>query len=275
MTLTLGSGPFGPHPAGRFNFTREGPAHVLFLEPSAKRVRVMFGGVVVADSRRAQLLHETGLLPVWYIPEGDVRTEALEPTDEHTTCPFKGEASYWTVRAGAKVAENAAWAYARPLATMPALAGHVAFYGDRMDAWYEEDDEVLGHPRDPYHRVDVRSSSRKVRVSVDGQVVGETARPTMVFETGMAPRYYLPRDDVRMDLLVTSATHTYCPYKGQASYWSLSGDGEAGKDVAWAYLEPLEEAIRVEGMLSFGGEHVRTEVDAEILLEPGGGPDLL
>ncbi|MDP8988031.1 MAG: DUF427 domain-containing protein, partial [Actinomycetota bacterium] len=147
MTLTRGRGPFGPEAAGQFNFSRTGPAHVLFWDPSPKRVRAIFAGEAVADSRRAKLLHETGLPPVWYFPMEDVRTDLLVPTDRHTTCPFKGEASYWSITVGDRTAENAVWGYPEPLQSAPPLAGHVAFYGEAVDAWFEEDEEVSHLPR--------------------------------------------------------------------------------------------------------------------------------
>ena len=263
MALTKGGGPFGEHPGGVFNFTREGPAHVLYWEDSPRRVRVMFGGEIVADTRHAKLLHETGLLPVYYFPEQDVRKDLLEPTDRHTRCPYKGDASYWSVRAGVRVAENAVWSYPDPLDHAPPLAGYLAFYWDRMDHWFEEDEEVFA-PRDPYHRVDVLPSSRHVRVLVDGSVVADSVRPMVLFETGVPPRYYLPAEDVRTDLLVPSATLTRCPYKGLASYWSVRTSGQTHDDLVWTYADPLPEARRIAGRLCFfGNERVELQVDGE------------
>ncbi|HEV2768193.1 MAG TPA: DUF427 domain-containing protein [Acidimicrobiales bacterium] len=264
MTLTRGRGPFGPDPAGHFNFSRTGPAHVLFWDPSPKRVRAMFAGEAVADSRQAKLLHETGLAPVWYFPLDDVRTDLLVPTDRHTTCPFKGEASYWSIAVGDRTADNAAWGYPEPLESAPALAGHVAFYGDALDAWFEEDDQVIGHPPDPYHRIDVRQGSQHVRVRVGEVVVADSTRPRLLFETGLPPRYYLPEADLRADLLPASATTTVCPYKGVASYRSFGGsDGRSHNDVAWTYPDPLPDAVPVTGHWSFLGEGVETEVDGK------------
>lgn len=263
MTLTLGTGPFAPRPAGRFNFTRTGPAHVLFWDPSPKRVRAVVGGETVVDSRRAKLLHETGLAPVWYFPTGDVRMDLLEPTDHHTHCPFKGNASYWSLNAGGRVLANVIWGYPEPLESAPPLAGHVAAYHDRMDAWYEEDDQVIGHPRDPYHRIDVREGSQHVVVRVGGELVAESWRPRLLFETGLAPRYYLPEDDVSK-ALEASETSTICPYKGVASYWSSSVGEHQHDDVAWAYLDPLTDAQPVKGYRSFSGEGVVVEVDGEV-----------
>jgi len=264
MTLTMGTGPFAPKRGGEFNFdTAALKPHTLYFEPSPKRVRVEFGGETVVDTRRAKTLHETAALPVYYLPLADARMDLLEPTGHTTHCPFKGDASYWTIRAGGQVAENAVWGYPEPLTGAPALAGHVAFYADRMDAWYEEDDRVLGHPHDPYHRVDVHQSSRHVRISLEGEVLAESDRPKMVFETGLPPRYYLRPEDVRTDLLTPSATSAICPYKGVASHWTLRVDGREVVDAAWSYPEPLPEASSAPGWVCFYDDKVTVEVDGE------------
>src|SRR5947209_12436634 len=133
------------------------------VEPSHRRVRVRFGTEMVADSTRALLLLELGHLPVYYFPIKDMRTDLMTPTDHHTTCPFKGEASYWTVRVGDRIAENALWAYEDPIPERADLRGYAAFYWGKVDAWFEEDDEIFAHPCSPYHRVDVLHSSRHVQ----------------------------------------------------------------------------------------------------------------
>lgn len=137
----------------------------------------------------------------------------------------------------------------------------MAFYHDAMDKWLEEDEEVFGHPHDPYHRVDVLESSRHIKVSVSGEVVAETDRPKMLFETGLPPRYYIPPEDVRAERLVPSETKTVCPYKGIASYRSIQTGGETIEDLAWYYPEPLPEAQKVKDHLCFYGEKVELEVD--------------
>lgn len=263
MALTKGMGPFGERPAGVFNFERKGPAHVLYFEPTPKRVRVELGGEIVADSRGVHLLHETGLLPVYYFPEDDIRQELLETTDHRTHCPFKGAARYWSVRVGDRTAENALWGYPEPLEHSPPIAGYRAFYWDRMDAWYEEDERVFGHARDPYHRVDVLESSQHVRVVVDGQLIAETQRPLVLFESSLPPRYYIPPSDVKQHLLEPSDTTTRCAYKGRATYRSLEAGGAKGKDVAWLYDEPNPEAERIAGYLCFYSEKVGLEVDGK------------
>jgi uncharacterized protein (DUF427 family) len=256
MTLTLGRGPLSGDPAPS-NYSIDGPAHRIFIEPTAKRVRIEVAGETVADSVEAKLLHETGLLPVYYIPRADVRDDLLQPTDHHTTCPFKGEASYFSVVVGDHVEENLVWYYPEPIEGVAAIADHVAFYLRRVDAVYEEAVRLVGHPRDPYHRVDTMRSDRHVRVTVGDQVVAETYRPIAVFETGLPARWYIPREDVVTERLEPSDTVTVCPYKGVATWWSLTN---GPKDAAWSYAEPLPEGTGLPGHLCFGGDDVTVEV---------------
>jgi uncharacterized protein (DUF427 family) len=269
MTLTIGTGPFGDQGEKTFNFEVRAPRdHVLYLEESPKRVRVMFGGEVVADSRHAKLLHEAGLLPVYYFPMEDVRTDLLEESDHTTQCPFKGDASYWSVKAGDRVAENAVWGYPEPIDSCPPISGHVAFYWNKMDAWYEEEEQVFVHPKDPYHRVDVLDSSRHVRVTLNGEVVAETDRPVVLFETGLPPRYYILPEDVRGEALVESEKTTQCPYKGVASYYSVEAGGGREDDLVWYYPEPLPEVSKIGGRLCFFNEKVDLQVDGEAQERP-------
>ena len=166
MALTKGSGPFGTQPGGVFNRPMPEYRGLIYFEDSPRRMRAVFSGETVVDSSRAKLLHEHGHLPVYYFPEEDVRMDLLEPTDHSTTCPWKGEASYWSVRVGDRVAENAVWSYLDPLEDAPPLEGYYAFYWNEMDEWYEEDEPAIVHARDPYHRVDILESSRHVKVSL-------------------------------------------------------------------------------------------------------------
>jgi uncharacterized protein (DUF427 family) len=242
--------------------------HRIHVEGSPRWVRVKFNGETIADSKRAVLLRETGHLPVYYFPPEDVRQDVLEPTDLHTRCPYKGDASYWTIRVGDRTADNAMWGYLDPLPDREDIRGYRAFYWDRMDAWYEEDEQIFKHPRDPYHRVDAVQSTRTVRVTLDGKTVAESKRPRLVFETGLPTRYYLPVEDVRMDLLVPTLTSTVCPYKGTASYWKLASQAE-GRDVAWSYLDPIAEAPRIRGLICFFNERVdELSVDGEVQPKP-------
>lgn len=263
MTLTQAHGPLSAAPSGAVNYQITGPAHRLYLELFPRRVRAMVAGETVADTRGGKLLHETGLLPQLYIPIADVRAELLEPSDHTTHCPFKGEATYWSLRVGDRRIDDAVWGYRDPLPEASWLRDLVAFYWDAADAWLDEDEQVRGHLRDPYHRVDVRQSHRHVRVRLDGTVIAETDRPMLLSETGIPNRYYIPREDVRTELLAESSTRTVCPYKGGAGYWSLQIDGRRLDDAAWSYPDPLEEATRVRGHLSFAHDALAIEVDGE------------
>lgn len=263
MALTAGTGPLASHCAGAFNFDIDGcmPGYVLYLEDSPTRVRGYVGDTVVVDSQRVKMLHETDHLPVWYFPADDVRQELLEPTEHTTHCPRKGDAAYWSARVGGRTLDNVAWTYPQPLPGAERLAGLVAFYVDRLDRWLEEDDEIIGHPRDPYHRVDTRHASEHVVVRIGDEVVAESDRPVKLFETGLPVRYYLPVEDVRRDALQPSETRTVCPYKGIASYHSVRAGGRTVEDAAWFYPDPLGEALEVRDMVSFLGAGVRIELD--------------
>lgn len=225
-------------------------------EPSPRRVRVVFGGTTIADSYHVMLLREAGRLPVYYFPWADVRDEALERTQHTTSSELKGAATYWTVRVSARVAENAAWSYEAPPADGPDAKGYVAFYWNDMDVWYEEDERAFAHARDPYKLIDVRQSSRHLRVELAGTTVAETRRPKLLFETSLPVRYYIPTEDVRMELLEPSATISQCAYKGEASYWSARIGERVFVDVAWCYREPLALAAQVKDLVCFFQERV-------------------
>jgi uncharacterized protein (DUF427 family) len=258
MTLTLSGGPLSPHPPPTVNYRLSGPAHRLFLHDFPRRVRAQYAGETVLDTRRGVLLHETGLLPRLYAPEGDFQLKLLAATDHSTYCPFKGTASYWSITAGGGTAENAVWAYPEPLPEASWLRGYRSVYWAVMDHWFDEDEEVFGHLRDPYHRVDVRRSSSRVRVTAGrgGEVLAESTRALMLSETGLPNRWYLPRADVRLERLRPSEKVTVCPYKGTTQYWSFGGSD----DVAWSYPEPLAEAVRIAGHVCFAHEAVTVEV---------------
>lgn len=265
MTLTLSNGPLSPDPPGTVNYRVEGPDHALLFQEFPRRVRAVFAGQTVADTLRGMLLHETRYLPQLYIPEEDIRADVLEPSDHTTWCPFKGEATYRSIRVGERVAPNAVWAYAKPLDGALWLAGYASISWAAMDSWLDEDEEVEGHLRDPYHRVDVRDSSRRVRVLAGGEVLADTTEPKLLSETGLPNRWYLPAGDVRRDLLQRSETVTICPYKGRASYWSLWLGDRRVDDVAFSYEQPLEIALKAGGHLCFVHPEVTVEVDGEVV----------
>jgi len=263
-----GTGPLGRKPAGIFNFEPPPPGSELYLEPTPKRIRAVVAGEVVVDSRHAMVLHESGHQPIYYFPPDDVRSELLEPSDRHTRCPKKGEASYHTIRVGDRVVEAGAWYYPEPIEGAPPIKDMIALYWNRVDHWYEEDEEVFVHPRDPYHRVDIVRSDRRIRISRDGELLAESQRPIALFETNLPTRWYLPREDVLAALEPTD-TVTRCPYKGQAGYFSVrSQDGELFKDLVWYYADPIQESAKIEGLLCFFNEQVDVELDGELEERP-------
>jgi uncharacterized protein (DUF427 family) len=241
---------------GRESGFKTNPEYKVMLERSPRRVRVEFGGETIADSTSAHLLFETRHLPVYYFPRSDVRMDLLTPTEHHTYCPYKGRAAYWTIAAGGRSAENAVWGYPDPYEEVPALKDFVAFYWDRVDHWYEEDEEIFVHPRDPYKRVDVVPSSRHVEIIVGGEIVADTRRARFLFETRLPTRYYIPPEDVRTDLLVPSDKVTACPYKGQAHYHSVQIGERLFPDIVWYYPEPIAECPKIKGYLCFFNELV-------------------
>ncbi|MBD0281392.1 MAG: DUF427 domain-containing protein [Thermoleophilaceae bacterium] len=221
MALTLGTGPFGERPAGEFNF--DAPrADVSYVEDSPRWIRVRLGGETVADSRRMKMLHRSGKLPVYLFPPEDVRRELI-PED--------------AVREHGRLLE---------------LDFHA------MDEWLEEDEQLFGHARDPYHRIDTRRTSRAVRVSIGGRTVAETTRATVLFETGLPPRWYIPREDIRAEL-EPSDHRTACAYKGHATHFTAAGE----EAVAWSYEDPLLDAAPVKDLVAFYDERVDLEIDGE------------
>lgn len=269
MGLTSGTGPFGHQPAGRFNFTPDPPTgSVLYFDPVPYRLRGVFAGEAVFDTLDAKLLYETAQLPVYYVPEEDLQHDLFEPSDKQTHCPHKGDASYRSLRVGDRVEPDAVWAYREPLAQAAFLAGHAAFYWGKLDEWWVEDEQVFGHPRDPYHRIDTYPTTRRVRVSVDGEVVAESTRAVALFESGLPPRFYLPAEDVRMGLLEPSETKTRCAYKGVASYWHVRADDTLHDDLAWAYPEPDRDAGAIRDLVCFFNERVDLDVDGEVQERP-------
>jgi uncharacterized protein (DUF427 family) len=261
VSLTASTGPLGPKPAGRLNVELDPPTgSVILWDPVPQRIRGFVGGEAVVDSDGAVLLHEGGHLPVYYFPEGDVRMDLLEPTSRSTHCLHKGDASYWSIRVGDRVVENAAWSYREPLEPVAFIADWIAFYWNSVDEWFAEEEQLYGHPRDPYHRIDVYPTTRHVRVLLDGEVLADSRRAKVLFETGLPPRYYLPVEDVRTELLQPSTKKTRCAYKGSASYWSV-GDEE---DLVWTYADPQHDAEPVRDLLCFFQERVDLELDGVV-----------
>ncbi|HZZ48302.1 MAG TPA: DUF427 domain-containing protein [Pseudonocardia sp.] len=259
MTLTHTPGPLAGV-SQLVNYSIEGPKHRLLMHPFPRRVRAEFAGETLIDTRAGVLVHETGLLPQLYVPEADLRTDLLVATDHSTHCPFKGDASYRSIRVGDRTAENAVWAYREPLPEASWLTGYAAVYWSAPDRWLDEDEEAVGHLPDPFHRVDIRSTGQRVRVLAGDEVLADSRSALVLSETGLPNRFYLPADDITAELSATE-TRTVCPYKGWASYWSTTVNGREITDVAWGYLEPLPESSRLQGYRSFLHDDVTVEVD--------------
>jgi len=228
------------------------------VERGAKRIRAYLGGHVVADTTEPLLVWEKPYYPAYYVPAADVRAE-LVPTGATEADPGRGEAQVLDVRVGGVEAPAAALRY--DASPVEELRDAIRLDWAAMDAWFEEDEEVFTHPRSPYTRVDILPSSRTVRVEVGGVVIAETSQAMLLFETGLPTRYYLPKTHVRMDLLRPTATESHCPYKGQASYWSVAVDGDVREDAAWSYPTPLPESERVAGLVCFYPDRVDVFVD--------------
>ena len=261
MTLTRAPGPLAGVDGQLTNYRIEGPRHRLLMHPFPRRVRAQLAGRTVLDTRAGMLLHETGLSPQLYLPEADLGTGLIEPTEHHTHCPFKGDASYYSLRVGERRVENAVWYYPSPLPEAGWLRGYVALYWRAVDRWLDEEEEAVGQLPDPFHRLDVRATRRRVRVLVGDRVLADSTRALVLCETGLPNRYYLPVVDIAEDVLVASPTRTVCPYKGWASYRSLRLPDREVADVAWGYEQPLAEASRIAGHRCFAHEELVVEVE--------------
>jgi len=224
------------------------------------------GGELVADTTAPLLVWEKPYYPVYYFPEADVRVDLLTATGETRRSPSRGAATLYTVATTSRKAEGAAYRHSD--CPVEELRDHVAFTWGAMDAWFEEDEEVYVHARDPYTRVDILPSSRHIEVMVDGIKVADSHSGRFLYETGLPTRYYLPKTDVRMDLLEATDLHTECPYKGVASYYDVVVNGERRENIVWWYPFPTEESSRVAGLVSFYNEKVDIYVDGKQLERP-------
>jgi uncharacterized protein (DUF427 family) len=229
------------------------------IEPGRKRVRAFLGGEAVADTTRPMLVWEVPYYPMYYFPVEDVRMELLEADGGVARSPSRGDGATFTVRAGDRRVPRAALRYEG--SAIEELRDLIRFDWDAMDGWFEEDEEVFTHPRDPYTRVDILPSSRHLRVEVDGVTVAESASPRLLFETGLPVRFYLPKTHVRLDMLTLSDTVTHCPYKGRAAHWSVRVGDRLHADLAWSYGTPLPESQRIAGLIAFYDEKVDVYVD--------------
>ena len=224
------------------------------LEPTDRKVRVEFNGKIIANTTQSKLMIESPGELHYYFPLEDVKQNYLENSDHSETSGYRGTSTFWNIRVGDKLSENAAWTYPETKDNRPDLSGYVAFKWDAVDAWYEENEQIFHHPRNPYHRVDSIRSSRNIKVVIDGETIAESNNPVLVFETGIKTRYYLPPEDVNQDYLTPTDSHTICPYKGTASYWTVNVKGSQLDDVIWAYPDPIEEQPKLKDLMAFWTE---------------------
>jgi len=236
------------------------------VEEGHKRVRVYLGGELVADTKSPKYVWEKPYYPTYYLPPSDVRLDLFVDTGEAFRSPSRGTASVHTVKAGDQEAVEAARVWDD--AEIEELDGFVSFQWSAMSNWFEEEEEVFVHARDPYTRIDILQSSRHVEVTVDGVKVADTHQPRLLFETGLPVRYYIPKTDVALDLLTDSDLHTACPYKGTADYWHVRTPGGLVENIVWGYPTPLPESLEVGGYVSFYNEKVDIVVDGELQDRP-------
>ena len=239
------------------------------IEPAPRRVRATLGGRTVFDTTRARYVWEFPFYPQYYIPVEDVDPRLL--LDEgHEQRLERGTARRHGLRAGGEERPGSVRVFGAN--AVDGIAGTARFDWAALDAWYEEDEQVFVHPRNPYVRVDALRSHRHVRVALDGHLLADTTTPVLLFETGLPTRYYIDRTDVLLAELRGSDTRTACPYKGVTSdYWSLRVDGAAPRehqDLAWSYSSPTHQVQPIAGLVAFYNEKVDIEVDDVALPRP-------
>lgn len=266
MGLAWQQGPLASGRIGKFLVPDPLPERLLYAEPLRRRMRVRFAGEWIADSEDVVLLHEPGRYPVAYFPLGDIGAGVLVSGGYTTQHRDLGPTSWSTVQAGGKTKERAAWQHTELPDHASDLKGRVAFAWRAMDAFYEEDERVVGHAADSYHRIDIRQTSRHLVVRSGDRVVADTTRPLALYESGFAPRWYVPRADVNEGALTPAQGQTFCPYKGLCSYYDVPGAGRA----AWSYEHAWTEVRRISGMVSFEADKVEVTLDGTRLQLPPG-----
>lgn len=266
MGLAWQQGPLSGHPVGQFLTPQPLPERLLYAERPRRRMRVRFNGAWIVDSQDVVLLHEPGRYPVAYFPTADMVEGAVRRTGRVTRHQDLGTTAWFTVAVGGREAERAAWQHVELPGHAGLLAERIAFAWRAMDAFYEEDERILGHAADQYHRIDIRNTSRHLVVRQQGVTIADTRRPKALYESGFAPRWYVERADVDMGRLTPVEGQTFCPYKGLCSYFDI-GEGRHG---AWSYEDAFTEVTRIGGLISFEPDVVEVYIDdVRQHLEPG------
>ncbi|MFI1364770.1 DUF427 domain-containing protein [Streptomyces griseochromogenes] len=266
MGLSWQQGPLSAGAVGHFLTADPLPERLLFAERLRRRMRVRFDSAWIADSENVVLLHEPGRYPVAYFPHEDIGERVLVAGGKVTRHKDLGETAWYAVRAGDRTTERAAWEFTAPPDHAAELRGRIAFAWRAMDAFYEEDERILGHAADPYHRIDIRSTSRTLEVRLGDTVIARSERPLVLYESGFAPRWYVPRADIDESRLRPVEGRTFCPYKGLCDYYDIG----AARRAAWAHRDPYREVDRIGGLVSFEPDEVEVRLDGTRLrLEPG------
>jgi uncharacterized protein (DUF427 family) len=266
MGLSWQQGPLSSGTVGRFLVPDPLPERLLFAEPLRRRMRVRLGGEWIADSEDVVLLHEPGRYPVAYFPLDDIEPEVLKRLETVTDHRDLGPTSWFAVHTTGKTAQRGAWQHTGLPEHARELEGRVAFAWRAMDAFYEEDERIVGHAADAYHRIDIRRTSRHLVVRLGDRPVADTTEPVVLYESGFAPRWYVPRADIDETALTPVDGQTFCPYKGLASYYDV---GER-RGAAWSYRQAWPEVGRVANLVSFEPQKIDVYLDGtKLRLEPG------
>ena len=270
MGLSWQQGPLSPGAIGRFLVPEPVPRRLLYAEPLRRRMRVRFGGNWIADTEDVILLFEPGHYPMAYFKERDITPGALEVSAHTTQHPDLGPTAWYTVNAGGRSAPRAAWRHTALPTYARELEERVAFAWPAMDAFFEEDERIMGHAADSYHRIDIRQSSRNLVVRYADRIVADTRKPLALYESGFAPRWYVPRADIDETALTPVEHRTFCPYKGLCSYYDI---GEA-RLAAWSYRDAYAQVGRINEMVSFEPDIVTVLLDG-IQLHPSPGQTVI
>ncbi|NKZ11263.1 DUF427 domain-containing protein [Mycolicibacterium septicum DSM 44393] len=266
MGLAWQQGPLASGSVGQFLTPEPLPKRLLFAEPLRRRMRVKLGDKWIADSQDVVLLHEPGRYPVAYFPADDLSPGVLDVEGVVTDHPELGPVEWFSARSADRSVKRAAWRFSSLPSHAGVLQDRFAFAWRAMDAFFEEDERVVGHAADAYHRIDIRSTSRHLVVRDGERVIAETRQPLALYESGFAARWYVRREDIDESALKPVEGQTFCPYKGLADYYDVGDRHRA----AWSYTHAWTEVARVRNLISFEPDKVDVYLDGRQLeLEPG------
>lgn len=266
MGLAWQQGPLATGSVGHFLTEQPLPERLLFAEPLRRRMKVRFAETWIVDSEDVVLLHEPGRYPVAYFSRDDIGAGILVAEDRITQHRDLGETQWFSVKVAEREVNHAAWQHVALGSHARILDGRVAFAWRAMDAFYEEEERIVGHAADAYHRIDIRSTARHLVVRDGDRVIADSHRPLALYESGFAPRWYVPREDTDESALKLVDIQTFCPYKGICSYYDI---GERQR-AAWSYVDAWTEVVRVRNLVSFEPDKIDVYLDGKQLqLEPG------